>query len=290
MKNNTLDMRRFALLCRKEWLESWKGKLSGRVWVPILVFMVVMWWNYYMNCKGGLGGQDPKEWLSWINRDLLMVAFWYFAVYAIVSTSYLMKRVAERKNRASWLLTPASALEKYLVSTLGTLASLFVIFPLAFLLEEVLRVLVFSSLFPELPVEFVRLSAIVGTGSSGSYGVLVHDMTQFHDNVLMGLSLFSLFVLGASLWPKNSVGYTLIAVVLLFLGYTTFVNAWVELIYPEGWESVDGISDAMMRCGYGLFSWHMQWMWMKWVMYAGIPFCWILAYYRFKELEIINRW
>lgn len=290
MINNVFDIRRFALLCRKEWLECWKGKLLIRVIAPVLAFVVIMCWDYYMDCKSGLRSEDLGQWAWSANSSLVVMAFLLFSAYAILITSQLMKRVGERKSRVSWLLTPASALEKFLVSMLGVLISIFVIFPLALAVEEVVRVCVFSSAFPELPVKFIQYSQIVGDGSPGSYGILAFNRDAFYYEVLIAVGVFAVFVLGSSLWPKNSVVYTLVACVLLFIGFSGLMNVWVGLIYPGDWQTVNEISDTMLDRDWVLLSWHMRWQWGRFFLYGMIPFCIILAYYRFKELEIINRW
>ncbi len=285
MKNQLFNFRRFTMLCHKEWLENWRGKLLLRALAPILGFVIIMLWSYFSGVKGAARMPDPNY--GWrADSSLVWMSVCLLVGYAIGMTSQFMARVTNRKKRISWLLCPASVFEKFLVSLLSILLPLLILFPVALLVEELLRVSISSVIFPDFPVQFIWLLQWVGTQPAG---LLAGTLTQLLFGIWIVLAIFSFFLLGATIWPKHSVLYTLLAGVGLFVVGSAVLNAWVWMIFPESWHSFDMYASETGAQAYWYY-YHQRWEIVRYLIPLSIPLFIVLAYYRFKELEIINRW
>lgn len=292
MKNELFNIRRFGYLCRKEWMETWGKNWKIRIAAPVLILTLLMCWNYWDHCQTMRSGK-LDNFVRAANVDLLLMAFWFFLIYAICMTGTVMYRVAERKSRIQWLLTPASALEKFLIALLEVLVVFFILFPLALGIEEIIRVGVFSVLYPDLPVRFVDFSSIIGDGVNKGWS-MCGNMHQFLWGMEIGFFFFSIFVLGATIWPKNAVIRTLAALVLLGVVYYGFIYGVMWMLFPENMHSLAALQIPLVRNGDRFSYFYNYTLWgISWGIYWRIPvalFFLILAYFRFKEMEIINRW
>ncbi len=290
MKNSTFNWQRFLMLCRKEWLEKWKDTLLIRAAIPLVGVVLVLWWDYYLSCCQGMAG-SAERWVRRSESELLTLATILFVLYTAFICSFFMRRIAYKKDRSLWLLTPASTLEKFMVPMVGVLVSLFVIFPLAMCVEEVFRVGIFSVAFPDKPVAFINISHLIGDGTD-SYWTWSRDWEAFFTDGLLVLYLlcFSGIILGACIWPTYSLPITSIVGLALCILYFMTIYAWVWTLFPEGPKTVSEIATSAWAREY----WFVRiadWKWLGLTL-GGIafPYFLILAYYRFKEMEIINRW
>ena len=89
----------------------------------------------------------------------------------------------------------------------------------------------------------------------------------------------SFFLLGSVIWPRNSLVKTFAAGVCIIIVYTLIAAALMKVFLPDNFYMANpGIPNETMLtlistglCLFALFNW-------------------VLAYFRFKESEIINRW
>ena len=100
---------------------------------------------------------------------------------------------------------------------------------------------------------------------------------------MLGVSAYffaqSLFVLGSSIWPKNSFVKTFSAIVVIAIVYIAIGSVLAKMLFEGRSGGVNQtISDETMTLSSTV------------IFFAMAVFNWIVAYFRFKESEIINRW
>ena len=133
--------------------------------------------------------------------------------------------------------------------------------------------------YPELKdiISSTPLSHLVG---KEQFWTVFADCNYF----MLGISAYffvqSLFVLGSSIWPKNSFVKTFSAIVVVAIIYIAIGSALAKILFEaRGVHGVNqDISDEAMT------------LWTTIIFFGMAIFNWVVAYFRFKESEIINRW
>ncbi|MBD9092582.1 MAG: hypothetical protein EGQ20_14820 [Bacteroides oleiciplenus] len=269
---------RFVSLCRKEMVESWKANLLRFVMMYGIMAIAFVWNGYFQY-------NHPE---SLINRGITQDPIWTFELGAFVwalvimgllSASFIMERMKSKTNRIAMLMTPATMFEKFfsrwLVFTFGFL----IVFLIAFKLADWTRVAVYTVSYPELKdiITSTPLSHLVG---KGQFWTVFDDCNYF----MLGVSAYffaqSLFVLGSSIWPKNSFVKTFSAIVVVAIIYIAIGSALAKILFEaRGVRGVNqDISDEAVT------------LWTTIIFFGMAIFNWVVAYFRFKESEIINRW
>lgn len=269
---------RFVSLCRKEMVESWKANVLRMVMMYGILAIAFVWNGYfqYVNPTYVLNREDPVDPI-WVFE---LIAFgWAIVIMGLLSASFLMERMKTKTNRIATLMIPATMFEKFfsrwLIFTFGFLIA----FLIAFKLADWTRVLVYMVSYPELKeiIASVPLSEIVGHG----------NWTIFSDGetFLLGVSIYffaqSLFVLGSSIWPKNAFVKTLSAIIVIAIVYVS-VGAILVKVLMEASGRSGGVNGSISDETITLIS--------TIAFFTLALFNWVVAYFRFKESEIINRW
>lgn len=176
------------------------------------------------------------------------------------------------------LMIPATMFEKFfsrwLVFTFGFL----IVFLIAFKLADWTRVTVYMISYPELNgiIASTPLSHLVG---KEQFWTVFDDCNYF----MLGVSAYffaqSLFVLGSSIWPKNSFVKTFSAIVVIAIVYIAIGSVLAKMLFEGRGGGVNQtVSDETMTLSSTV------------IFFAMAVFNWVVAYFRFKESEIINRW
>lgn len=269
---------RFVSLCRKEMVESWKANVL-RVVMMYGILAIAFVWNGYFQYLYPESLLKRKELVDPIWVFELIAFGWAVVIMGLLSASFIMERMKTKTNRIAMLMIPATMFEKFfsrwLIFTFGFLVA----FLIAFKLADWTRVLVYMVSYPELKeiIASVPLSQIVGPG----------NWTIFSDNetFLLGISIYlfaqSLFVLGSSIWPKNAFVKTLSAIIVIAIIYVS-VGAMLTKVLIESRGGYSGINEKISDETMMLIS--------TIAFFALTLFNWVVAYFRFKESEIINRW
>lgn len=278
IRDTFFSMPRFVSLCRKEMVESWKANLLRVVMMYGIMAIAFVWNGYFQYDRpesllnSGVTG-DP----SWL---FSLVAFlWAIIIFGMLSASFTMERMKSKTNRIAMLMTPATMFEKFfsrwLVFTFGYL----IVFLIAFKLADWTRVLVYTISYPELKdiIATTPLSHLIG---EHEYWTAFRTCSGF----LLAVSVYffsqSLFVLGSSIWPKNAFVKTFSAIVVISIVYVAIGATLTKIVFEtRGVHGVNqSISDElMMNLSITFF-------------FVMAVFNWVVAYFRFKESEIINRW
>ena len=188
-----------------------------------------------------------------------------------LSASFIMEPMSSKTSRIYALMLPATSFEKYFVRWFIYTIGYLVVYYFLFLLVDVMRVCVFSVIYPEIDIiTFINPYAEI---------VALRDEVPLGFVVSLYLLLQSIFVLGSSLWPKYAFLKTFTAYTILGMAFSAFFAGLMNLFNRPGNSYImpelsDDTLFLIATCG---------------VMMVTLFFWW-LAYKRFKEMEVVNRW
>ncbi len=262
------------MLCRKEIVENWRALLL-RVLLMYGVIALLLLWNGYaeyvyldLDSYQAIYEEDP----AW--SFVYVVAFWSLFGFGAIAASLTMEKMRDKEGRFSVLMLPATSFEKFfsrwLISTVGYLVAFFLVFELA----DFTRVAVFSLVRPD-------LSELIEPIKLWDMGLMKEPEYARWYLITMYFFVQSLFVLGSAVWPKNSFLKTFAAVMLIvfvyFLLSATLVNSLGKMggNYPFIFRSM--FAERTLCPILSAF----------FAVFALVN--WTLAYFRFRESEIIQR-
>ena len=266
------SLQRFLLVCRKEVTEQWKTLLLRFIMTYGILAVVLTWYGLVMYNINDLitdtQGDHTIINIQRVQHGMIQIFIFGFGFLSCISASCIMEPMKTKAGRISFLMYPASMFEKYLSRWLIYTIGFSVAFLIAYWLADCTKVLVCSLTNPD-------LRPIVRTLSVADWKSFDMSGMEWLKNVSILCFLQSLFVLGSSIWPKHALVKTMatlvifgIANMLLTMGvvYNTSLDGPIRHNLPD--------SD-----------------WISIIICSAIAlFCWTIAYFRFKESEIINRW
>lgn len=276
IKDTFFSLPRFMNLCRKEMVENWRSNVLRMV-LMYGVMAVVMVWNGYFEYRYWHSGQieDP----AW--TFLLVVFIWSLWGFGCLSASFTMEKMKTKTSRTSMLMVPATPFEKFFSRWFVFTVVFLVIFLISYKLADYTRFIIYSLAYPEekdfiIPVDLSHL-----VGERKTYYTLCRTGLQFGALLSAYFFVQSLFVLGSSIWPKNSFLKTFASGTVIAIVYFLLAVFMSKMFLENGnyySENVfTGISEDTA---------------MSIMIVVGIFFTlmnWTLAYFRFKESEIVNR-
>ena len=279
IRDTFFSIPRFVSLCRKDMVESWKANLL-RLVMMYGIMAVFFVWNGYFQYESFPSNQ---HWVQLGNDPIwkieLIFFMWMILIMGLLSASFIMEKMKSKTNRIACLMTPATMFEKFfsrwVVFTFGYLIA----FLIAFKLADWTRVLIYTMGYPEIDViASLPLCHLVGDEQS-TYWPAFENSRYFLLAISFYFAAQSLFVLGSSIWPKNAFVKTVAACVVIAIVFISIAATVVSIfehkrIYGMGFSMTE--EDMMSLSMIGLF--------------ILTCFNWMLAYFRFKESEIINRW
>lgn len=269
---------RFVNLCRKEMVESWKANLLRFVMMYGIMAIAFVWNGYFQYnnperlLRRGVT-QDP------IWNFELIIFLWAIIIMGMLSASFIMERMKTKTNRIAMLMVPATMFEKFLSRWLVFTFGFLIVFLIAFKLADWTRVAVYMISYPELKdlIASTPLSYLVG---KEQYWTAFQSSGGF----MLGLSAYffvqSLFVLGSSIWPKNSYVKTFSAIVVIAIIYIAIGATLGKILFET--RGVRGVNQTVSD--------EAMVLWSTIIFFGMAIFNWVVAYFRFKESEIINRW
>lgn len=261
-------------LCRKNVIESWKTNLL-RIGLMYGIMTVIFVWAGYFNYDYMLPGPDVYD--PTVNTALNVFA-WFGLICGCISASFTMENLKSKTGRLSALMIPATPFEKYFSRWFVSTVVFIVVFIIAFLLADYTRVLIYSIAYPEQNVVVAKLSYIFSNHKD--YGIEWNSGTKIRVSILFYFFMQSCFVLGSSIWPKNALIKTFVAGFFMLLLYGFAVAGIAYLFFEE-----TSFSSRSLPVGYESALGTLVYI----VTIFFILLNWTLAYFRFKETEIINR-
>ena len=160
---------------------------------------MVMVWNGYFEYRGTSNhvyAEDP----AWV--FLLVVFIWGLWGFGCLSASFTMERMKTKTSRTSMLMVPATPFEKFFSRWFVFTVVYLVVFLISYKLADYTRLIIYSLAYPE--KDFIAPVALSHVFGDEKYYTLCNSGLEF--GALMSGYFFvqSLFVLGSSIWPKNS--------------------------------------------------------------------------------------
>jgi len=276
--NNTFDINRFVLLLRKDIQENWKKYLI-RILTIYGALTLVTTWNAFLTYSELEQGINRLEYL---NRDLIVFTAFVFFIFGCISASMAMEPINSKTKRLVYLMNPSSSFEKYFsrwfIMTIGYMAVFFVLF----WLSDATRVLICSIRFPDIDVQFIHFDKFIG---KDSYDYVFNNMTRFTFSVGLFSFIQSLFILGSTFWPKNSLVKTFSAGTIIFITFLLVCWCVISLLFENG---MDNFGNALQQKTFGVQDTIIVgYMTILCIIFAVVN--WVLAFFRFRESEVIKR-
>ncbi|MDE6819768.1 MAG: hypothetical protein K2P55_11990 [Bacteroides acidifaciens] len=273
IKDTFFSLPRFMNLCRKEMVESWKSNVL-RIVLLYGVMAVAMVCNGYFEYHGQKSSIDT----TW--PFLLATFVWVLWGFGCLSASFTMEKMKTKTGRISTLMTPVTSFEKFFSRWLICTVVFLVVFLITYKLADYTRVMVYSLAYPEKDfIAPVDLSHLVGKGKY--YYTLCRTGWEFGALIAAYFFVQSLFILGSTIWSKNSFLKTFASVTVIVLGYFGVGVFMSKMLLERGVYYSFGDDVAMSEET-------MRGLLIAICIFLTL-FNWTLAYFRFKESEIINR-
>ena len=276
IKDTFFSLPRFMNLCRKEMVENWRSNVLRMV-LMYGVMAVVMVWNGYFEYRYWHSGQieDP----AW--TFLLVVFIWSLWGFGCLRASFTMEKMKTKTSRTSMLMVPATPFEKFFSRWFVFTVVFLVIFLISYKLADYTRFIIYSLAYPEekdfiIPVDLSHL-----VGERKTYYTLCRTGLQFGALLSAYFFVQSLFVLGSSIWPKNSFLKTFASGTVIAIVYFLLAVFMSKMFLENGNYYSENVFTGMSEDTA-----------MSIMIVVGIFFTlmnWTLAYFRFKESEIVNR-
>ena len=276
IKDTFFSLPRVMNLCRKEMVENWRSNVLRMV-LMYGVMAVVMVWNGYFEYRYWHSGQieDP----AW--TFLLVVFIWSLWGFGCLSASFTMEKMKTKTSRTSMLMVPATPFEKFFSRWFVFTVVFLVIFLISYKLADYTRFIIYSLAYPEekdfiIPVDLSHL-----VGERKTYYTLCRTGLQFGALLSAYFFVQSLFVLGSSIWPKNSFLKTFASGTVIAIVYFLLAVFMSKMFLENGNYYSENVFTGMSEDTA-----------MSIMIVVGIFFTlmnWTLAYLRFKESEIVNR-
>ena len=279
--NNIFNIRRFGLVFRKDLIEN--GKRYALLFLTMLgliaILITLITWDFYKS------DANVDRYL-FLNKQLLGFLSFMFIGFGTWFASTFSMPMNSKLKRLSYLISPASNLEKFLVRWIITTIGFIFTFFAAMWVADILSVAICTAVYPEVDVHILDMTKLFPPkGSTYDRDFLV-PQDLFTYMVSMYFLLQSVFLLGSTFWEKASFIKTFTAGAALSAAYI-LICRWAILLFYGG---LDGYSNVLSS-----FEWIQNYpteqaiTFMAIVISAFTLTCWILAYFRLKESEIIKR-
>jgi hypothetical protein len=273
MKDTFFSFPRFANYFKKVLVEDRKRLLQRIITVfgLLVVFGAIISDSCYQHYMEALKIGIVRSEIDPAIDGLMPLFVFGLFIGCALSASFIMEPMSSKTSRIYALMLPATSFEKYFVRWFIYTIGYLVVYYLLFLLVDVMRVCVFSVIYPEIDIiTFINPYAEI---------VALRDEVPLGFVVSLYLLLQSIFVLGSSLWPKYAFLKTFTAYTILGMAFSAFFAGLMNLFDRPGNSYIMPVlsEDAcflIATCGILLVT----------------LFFWWLAYKRFKEMEVVNRW
>lgn len=278
IRDTFFSMPRFVNLCRKEMVESWKANIL-RLIMMYGILAVFFAWNGYLQYSRF----SPEGYWVKLGNDptwdiIQIISLWAFVIMGLLSASFIMEKMKSKTNRIASLMTPATMFEKFLSRWIVFTFGYLIVFLIAFKLADWTRVLIYMASYPEIDV--IAPLPLLNFVKDGQEYWAAFENGRF---LMLAISFYcmaqSVFVLGSTIWPKNAFVKTVAACVVIAIVYVSIGATLSSLLLDGKHLSIHPpmTDEAMMTL-------------VIITNFVLVFFNWTIAYFRFKESEIINRW
>ena len=277
--NNTFDIKRFSLVMGKDFQENWKryGLQFLTMFGIIAVILFLLSGSIYKNIS-----QIQGYWID-VNVSLLILTCPLFFGFGVMFASTLMEPMRSKTKRTAYLMNPASNFEKYLSRWLIVTVVYIIAFFVALWFADLLRVAFFSVRYPEIDVNMLNFGKLIGTDG------VFPDNYLFCMCIILFLFCHSLCVLGSTFWEKNSFIKTFAALIVIVFGFI-MLSRWTILAFYGGFNQFGNVLSSIIDGNVIAISDNNLTMAITCVFVFFTLINWAIAFFRFRESEIIKRW
>jgi len=256
--NQILDIKRLGYLARRDFLSGWRGTAVASGAVAGVLFLLVILSTFF-------NGQNSMDYYSYLTNTLI--------IWGSISASLAFTSLHDKTRNETYLMLPASSIEKTLVRLLSvsvaTPVYIITILSLASLFSEAVTALVFQTKFSPLnPFQGMIFKTL---------GFVV--------------ILQSVFFLGAAWFKKAHFIKTILTLILLFIAVgilSTFIFRLIFASYFDGF-----FTPRVMNFDIGTFMETQFPSLIKTLQLIGkvllygfmAPFFWVIAWLRVKETQ-----
>jgi len=184
---------------------------------------------------------------------------------------------------------PSSNFEKFILRWLIVTIGYIIAFFIALWMADAVRVAFLSYKFPELYFKLIDFSRLVNAETEVSYRDYVFFSKPFF---IFCISIYafiqSLFIIGTTFWEKASFIKTFSAIAILVILYIYLNRGVIEIMY----DNFDSFGKKFVH----LFEMIIEnptekslSLFFACILIALTLFNWVIAFFRFRESEIINR-
>lgn len=230
--------------------------------LPELMFDAFEWeYTFQFEERGITPLFSPGEDPMWSTEYAIFVGM--FILIMIISASAMFSDFSNKASRLDALMLPASSLEKYLTRWIIYVPLTAVVCFFAFELIDVVRYIVVVAKYGA--IEHVHLAGMrIFTDAFFAYLMPVMFFNMF----------VAVFALGAIVWPRLSVVKTFGVICLL------------QTVYS--WWTI--IMSAMIIHGYYRYNDDLLEVVVNVILAVVTLAIYVTAYYRLKEIELVQRW
>lgn len=283
--NRYFSFSRLGMVMKRDWIENWKMNLYRFLGTYAFILFVMLF--CYMNMRSNF-----SEFSDIISGTFVSVLF----LGGIVSASSIMETMNTQQKRISFLMLPATSLEKFVVRALYVTVGFVLLSTIALLLAEATRFL-FLPLFDlsdafqqsTLPYVFSRLNILMDSSSvtlsntwpeQQYYSILLGQICS----LLYMAWMHSFFILGGCYWNKQPLWKTLGSLILAHvLVLAVFVNV-LMLLMKNNWEKYHEHLEAI----FGGITVNQSLTFFSVLLLLLILLNWWLSYRCFARQQVIN--
>ena len=283
--NNIFDIKRFGLVFRKDFLENFKryALLFLTMLGIMAIVIILMSWNYFNKLE-----ESNHSNILIHNKSLLTFMSFVFFACGVLFASTLMTPMNSKLKRLSYLISPSSNFEKFfsrwIIVTIGYILAFFV----AMWMADALRVAVITARYPDLEIKFMDLTKLIyprGDYTAYREGVMPKDV--FTISLFVYFFSQSLYILGSTFWEKSSFIKTFVAVLIINIVFINICRLTMILFYEEGTSGFINVLNSFFSNNEVMEKPPL------FLLYTALSVFtlanWVLAFFRFRESEIIKR-
>ena len=187
-------------------------------------------------------------------------------IFCMLGASLFMENMTSAGTRLNSLMSPASNLEKYLSRIVICVICVTVAFVVSFAIAEFFRLLIIKAFYGD--VNGLRYISVFEIQSQAEHWYYLWGFM---------IAAQATYVLGSTIMPKNSFIKTSGVLILLAIALIIVLLNVYNIAHKPGclWPKEQAIELLLDILKFGPLCWAV--------------FCYITAYYRFKESEIIER-
>ena len=284
--NNIFNIKRFGLVFRKDFMEN--RKLYVLFFLTMLGIMAIYSIIGTINYCHQLGNTAVYNYMLHHRYLLIFFSFTFFTGGLLFASTFMMPMNSKLKM-LSFLSSPSSNFEKYLsrwiIVTIGYVIAFFI----AMWIADFLRVTVANVYYPDLEIKFLDLTKLIYPRDDNRLGEYLMSKIDFKIWVFIYFFFQSLFLLGATFWEKASFVKTFVVLSVIVFVYIMLCRWTILLSYEEGLEGFGRVLNSLNPFTKNENAEKPFIVLVCTVLSVFTLTNWILAFFRFRESEIIKR-